>query len=57
MRMLELFNAFQTNVLDLPTWVQTWMKFMQFVLVLSIPFSFVRVEARWILLGMIIPYL
>jgi len=51
--MLDLITAFQSEVGQLPLWVQIWMKFMEFILILSIPFSFVRVEARWILLGLI----
>jgi hypothetical protein len=37
-----------------PDWVGLWVNVMVLVLALSIPFSFVRKEARWILLGTIL---
>lgn len=51
--MLDQFIAFQHYSATLPMWVQMWMKIMQFTFALSIPFSFVRVEARWVLLAML----
>jgi hypothetical protein len=37
-----------------PAWVGLWVNVMVLVLALSIPFSFVRKESRWILLGTIL---
>src|SRR6056297_3438441 len=37
-----------------PTWVGIWVNVMILVLAISIPFSFVRAQARWILLGTIL---
>ena len=50
--MQDLMNAWQADVAKQPQWVQYWMDIMVVVLgVFAVPFSFVRVEARWILAG------
>ena len=36
-----------------PAWVPIWVNVMGAILLLAIPFSFVRVEARWVLLGVL----
>jgi hypothetical protein len=52
--MLELMNEFQAHIDNGPTWVKNWINFMGLVFMLSIPFSFVRKEARWVLLTILI---
>jgi hypothetical protein len=47
---MEHFQAFEADIGTAPLWVQYWLNFMGVVLMLAIPFSFVRVEARWALL-------
>jgi hypothetical protein len=50
--MQDLMAAWQADVAKQPQWVQYWMDIMVVVLgVFAVPFSFVRVEARWILAG------
>jgi hypothetical protein len=50
--MQDLMAAWQADVAKQPQWVQYWMDIMVVVLgVFAAPFSFVRVEARWILAG------
>lgn len=51
--MLDLMNGFNEHVANGPTWVYIWVNFMGLVFMLSIPFSFVRKEARWVLLTII----
>jgi hypothetical protein len=52
--MLEVFTAFNADVAAQPQWIQVWLNILVGVLALSLPFSFVRVEARWTLLGLVI---
>ena len=52
--MLDVFAAFNADVAAQPQWIQVWLNVLVGVLALSIPFSFVRVEARWTLLGLVI---
>ena len=51
--MLEVFSTFNADVAAQPQWIQVWLNILVGVLALSIPFSFVRVEARWTLLGLV----
>lgn len=51
--MLDLLTNFQLEMNTGPTWVPIWVNVMGAILMLSIPFSFVRVEARWALLGVL----
>ncbi|NNC37073.1 MAG: hypothetical protein EX271_06260 [Acidimicrobiales bacterium] len=52
--MLDLMNEFQQHIKDGPTWVEYWVNFMGFVFMLAIPFSFVRKEARWVVITMVV---
>lgn len=52
--MLEIMQNFQADIKAGPAWVDIWLNVMSFVLILSIPFSFVRKEARWVLLSMVL---
>jgi hypothetical protein len=49
--MADIYSAFSTDVSNQPQWVQIWLNVLVGVLALSLPFSLVRVEARWTLLG------
>ena len=51
--MFDLMNEFQQHIKDGPNWVEYWVNFMGIVFMLSIPFSFVRKEARWVLLTIV----
>ena len=51
--MLELLQNFQTDMASGAAWVPIWVNVMGAILLLAIPFSFVRVEARWVLLGVL----
>ena len=46
---MELLEAFSDDLAAAPHWVYWWTNFMGVVGLLSIPFAFVRAEARWIL--------
>ena len=49
---MDIMNQFNADmVANSPAWVPVWVNAMVAVLALSIPFSSVRKEARWILLG------
>ena len=50
----ELAQQFQANVNSGPIWVKYWVDFMGLVFALAIPFSFIRVEARWAVLVMLL---
>lgn len=52
---MEIFSEFlaQMNA-NSPTWVIAWVNFMGMFLALALPFSFFYIEARWILLGVIL---
>jgi len=52
--MMELIANFTADVKAGPTWVYYWVNFMGLVFVLSIPFAFKRVEARWIALSTLV---
>ena len=52
--MLDLMIEFQQNIEDGPAGVEYWVNFMGAVFMLSIPFSFVRKEARWALLTIVL---
>jgi len=52
--MLDLISNFSADVKAGPTWVYYWVNFMGLVFVLSIPFAFKRVEARWIALATLV---
>jgi len=54
--MMDLINGFQTELENGPRWVFIWVSFMSVVFMLSIPFSFVRKEARWVLLTILITF-
>lgn len=52
---MDLFNQFNTDMMTKsPGWVVIWMNVLVLVLAGSIPFAFIRKEARWILLGTIL---
>lgn len=44
---MEQLAAFEADIATAPLWVQYWLTFMGLVLMLAFPFAFVRVEARW----------
>ncbi len=44
---MEVMNAFSAEIKAGPAWVFWWVNYMTVVFLLAIPFSFVRVEARW----------
>lgn len=44
---MEQLAAFEADIATAPRWVQYWLTFMGLVLMLAFPFAFVRVEARW----------
>lgn len=47
---MDLASAFQQDINAGPQWVVWWIRFMGLVIFLSVPFAFVRVEARWMVL-------
>lgn len=47
---MEQFAALEADIATAPLWVRYWLKYMSVVLMLAIPFAFVRVEARWAVL-------
>jgi hypothetical protein len=49
-----VFSAFSADVANQPQWVQIWLNILAGTLALSLPFSLVRVEARWTLLGFVL---
>ena len=53
--MQELMSAWSADIAKQPQWVQVWLDIMMVVLLgLSAVFSFVRVEARWVLAGFLL---
>jgi len=52
--MMDLLASFSADVKAGPAWVYYWVNFMGFMFVLSIPFAFKRVEARWIALSTLV---
>lgn len=52
--MQELMASWQADIAKQPQWVQIWLNVMMVVLPgMAAVFSFVRVEARWVLAGFI----
>ena len=47
---MDVYQAFAADVAAGPQWVYWWVNFMGIVLMLAIPFAFVRAEARWAVL-------
>jgi hypothetical protein len=52
--MADVFAAFNADIAAQSRWIQIWLNVLVGVLALSVPFSFVRVEARWTLLGLVL---
>lgn len=53
--MQALMAAWQADVARQPQWVQIWLNVMMIVLLgMAAVFSFVRVEARWVLVGFLL---
>lgn len=52
--MPELVQNFMSDVAEGPQWVEIWVNVLAGVLMLSIPFSFVRTEARVVLAGFLL---
>ncbi|WP_439619533.1 hypothetical protein [Hyphomonas sp.] len=52
--MPDVLVALNADIAAQPQWIQVWLNILIGVLGLSIPFSLVRVEARWILLGLVL---
>jgi len=44
---MEYLAAFEADIARAPLWVQYWLNYMGLVLMLAFPFAFVRGEARW----------
>ncbi len=53
---MEVVGAFSRDLASGPAWVWAWVNFMGIVFLLAIPFSFVRVEARWALAVMALTF-
>jgi len=49
---MEIVEAFSAEMRAGPQWVLLWVNFMGLVIMLAIPFAFVRVEARWTIVVM-----
>lgn len=47
---MEYLAAFEADIARGPLWVQYWLNYMGLVLMLAFPFAFVRAEARWAVL-------
>ena len=47
---MEYLAAFEADIARAPLWVQYWLNYMGLVLMLAFPFAFVRREARWAVL-------
>ena len=52
--MFDLMNEFQQHIKAGPDWIEYWVNFIGIVFMLSIPFSFVRKEAKWVLLTLLV---
>ncbi|MCF6275345.1 MAG: hypothetical protein L3J05_06245 [Robiginitomaculum sp.] len=52
--MMDLINGFTADVKAGPAWVYYWVNFMGLLFMLSIPFSFKRVEARWLAISTLV---
>lgn len=46
--MLQMVEQFMADMNEASSWVSLWVYFMGALFLLSIPFAFTRVEARWI---------
>lgn len=53
---MKLFQAFQSDVAAAPLWIQYWLGFLSIVLILAFPFAFVRNEARWAALVVLLTF-
>ncbi|HFB55467.1 MAG TPA: hypothetical protein ENJ46_06035 [Hellea balneolensis] len=51
---MDAVANFMTEMKNGPAWVFYWVNFMGLLFMLSIPFSFKRVEARWIALATLV---
>ncbi len=47
---MAVISDFNAAMQDGPGWVLAWVNFMGVILMMAVPFSFVRIEARWALL-------
>ncbi len=54
--MIEIREAFAADLAAGPTWVAWWVSFIGVVGLLSLPFAFVRAEARWTLFVIILTF-
>ena len=54
--MLEIMQNFQAEIKAGKAWIDIWLNILSFVLILSIPFAFVRKEARWVLLSLFLVF-
>lgn len=52
--MADVLGPFNADIAAQPLWIQVWLNILPGVLALSVPFSLVRVETRWILLGLVL---
>ena len=52
--MMDLIGGFMADMKAGPAWVYTWVMFMGFMFMLSIPFSFKNKQARLVLLATLI---
>ena len=51
---LQSAQEFQDAVAAGPQWVAVWVNYMGLVFLLAVPFSFIRAEARWALITMLL---
>jgi hypothetical protein len=51
---MDIATNFMADMKSGPAWVYYWVNFMGLLFILSIPFSFKRVEARWIALATLV---
>jgi len=51
---MDITQSFGEHLQAGPAWVYYWVLFMGVMFMLSVPFSFVRKEARWVLLVLLI---
>ncbi len=53
---MTALQALSADIAAGTQWVYWWVNYMSLVFVLAIPFSFVRVEARWTLLALALQF-
>ncbi len=53
---MEPLHAFQADLDAAPLWVRYWVQFMGLGLILSVPFAFIRAEARRAVLVMFLTF-